>query len=123
MLSSGQHLRTQYIAPPVGLRKSDMFKEGWALPNTRSVGCNYLLPVPSNSSEISAMQNGLMVVGSPGGLQLGQIPNVSYNVSLYAWFFFPVEACACFVFLQVQSGACFVFVAAIRIESCASGTA
>jgi hypothetical protein len=48
---------------------------------------------------------------------------ISGIVTPHAWFFFPVEACACFVFLQVQSGACFVFVAVIRIESCASGTA
>jgi hypothetical protein len=82
-MPSDQHVRTQFISPPVGLRKSDMYKEGWRFSYAKSLGCNYLLPVPANSSELSALQKDLVVVGSPGVIKLEQLPTDIYHVSLY----------------------------------------
>jgi hypothetical protein len=78
-----QHIQTQFISPPVGLRKSDMYKEGWSLPYTNSLGCNYLLPVPANSSEFTELQQGLVFIGSPGVVKLEQQPTSIYQVSIY----------------------------------------
>ena len=87
ILPNGEHLTAQFFLPPTGLRKSDMYREGWQLPSfSDSVGCNILFPVKASSLEVALLSresSDFVLVGSPGGLQLTEVPAAGYPVSVF----------------------------------------
>ncbi len=83
ILPNNEHLRATFLLPPIGLRKEDVYKQGWGL-ETLAVGCNFLMPVKAGSQELEALEvQNAVVVGSPGTAALGEMPGDSYTVSMF----------------------------------------